>query len=128
MLNSHRALSFVPLFGIYPLLYDDCLVRGHRGFNADVFLLFVVLVIGGSYGYTSRGCCGMLFKSYNNGNLRSVQYRLKFLIGSGYVNSFYYKGRCRYKISIHAEKMIAKSLGKESLRDMANYVKSCLKD
>lgn len=91
-------------------------------------MLFSLLVTVGSYGMTCFGCCRMLYSNRNGSNVRRLQYRLKFLIDSGYLVKFYYKGRCRYKISSHAEKLILKSLGKDNIRDMADYIKSCLKD
>lgn len=125
---SNRVLSFYPLLSFYPTMYNDSVDRGFRGLNADTFMTFVVIVVSGSYGVTSRGCCGLLFRGITGSNMRSIGYRLKFLCDSGYVVKFYHKGKCRYKISIHAEKLISKSLGKESLRDMASYVRSCLKE
>ena len=127
-MKSNSAIPFVCLFGLYPLFRIDSVDRGFRGFNPDVWLLFVSLCSVGGYGLTVNGCCSMVFNSGNASNVRSVQYRLKWLCDAGFVVSFRYKGRVRYKISSHAEKLIVKSIGKDQLKSIAQFVKASIKE
>lgn len=128
MFKSNIANSFLPLFGLYSIFRGDAIDRGVRGLNADVFILFCFIVCGGGYGVSARGCCLFIYSSINASNYRSSGYRLKWLIDARFVVSFRYKGRVRYKISSHAEKLIVKSIGKDQLRSIAQFVRASIKE
>lgn len=127
-MKSNYSLSFVTLFPLYGVIHSDCLVRGFSGFSPDVFMLFGCLASVGSYGLTCFGCCKMLYSNRNGGNVRRLQYRLKWLCDADFVVSYRYKGRVRYKISSHAEKLIIKSIGKDQLRSIAQFIKASIKE
>ena len=129
ILKSNHAISFFSLFSLFNVFRLDSINRGFgRGFSNDIWLLFGCIASVGSVGLTSYGCCSMMYGSWNAVNSRSITYRLKSLKDMGYIVSFRYKGRVRYKISSHAEKLIVKSIGKDQLRSIAQFVKASIKE
>lgn len=128
MFKRNSANAFLSLFSLYKVLKDDLHDRGFSGFYFESFIAFGCIGTFGSYGCTVNGLLFVMYRSDNAVTHRGLRYRLSDLRRYGFVDKFYHKGRCRYKISAHAEKLISKSLGKESLRDMASYVRSCLKE
>lgn len=128
MLKSHTANSFLSIFGLYAVFRKDAIGRGIRGINADVFMLFCYVVLGGGVGVTARSCCYFIYSNDNASNHRSNGYRLKWLVDAGFVVTYRYKGRVRYRMSSHAEKLIIKSLGKDVIRNIALFVKDSIKE
>lgn len=128
MFKSHIANNFLSLFSLYSILRDDVIVRGYRELSFECFLLFGCIGMFGRVGCSTRKLLRVFYRSYNGGNCRNLNHKLSLLLSYGLIGRQRYGNGFRYSVSIHAEKMIAKSLGKESLRDVANYVKSCLKD